>query len=194
MLADAAPEILLVRHGETEWSRSGRHTGRTDVSLTEAGRGQARRLAGRLAARSYARVITSPLSRARETCRLAGLDRDAEARPELAEWDYGDYEGRTTADIRRERPGWTVWRDGCPGGETADEVGTRLEPLMAGLRASDGDVALFAHGHVLRILAARWIELPASGGSRLALGTAALSVLGYERETPVLRLWNDSDA
>lgn len=193
MSSDAAPEILLVRHGETDWSRSGRHTGRTDVSLTDAGRGQAKRLAGRLAGRSYARVITSPLERARETCRLAGLDRDAEPRAELLEWDYGDYEGRTTADIRRERPGWTVWNGDCPGGETAADVATRLEPLMAELRAANGDVALFAHGHVLRILAARWIELPATGGARLALGTAALSVLGYERETPVLRLWNDSD-
>ncbi len=194
MPADAAPEILLVRHGETEWSRSGRHTGRTDVSLTEAGRVQARRLAGRLAGRPYARVLTSPLGRARETCVLAGLESGAEVRTELVEWDYGDYEGRTTAHIRRERPGWTVWRDGCPGGETADEVGSRLESLMVELRASDGDVAIFAHGHVLRILAARWIELPPSGGARLALGTAALSALGYERETPVLRLWNDSGA
>lgn len=192
MPVDAAPEILLVRHGETEWSRSGRHTGRTDVSLTEAGRSQARRLAGRLAGRSYARVLTSPLGRARETCLLAGLEGGAEVRAELAEWDYGDYEGRTTADIRRERPGWTVWRDGCPGGETADEVATRLQSVMAELGASDGDVAIFAHGHVLRVLAARWIELPAVGGARLALGTAALSVLGYERETPVLRLWNDA--
>ncbi len=192
MPADAAPEILLVRHGETEWSRLGRHTGRTDVSLTEAGRSQARRLAGRLAGRSYARVLTSPLGRARETCLLAELGGGAEVRAELAEWDYGDYEGRTTAAIRRERPGWTVWRDGCPGGETADEVATRLQPLMAELGASDGDIAIFAHGHVLRVLAARWIELPAVGGARLALGTAALSVLGYERETPVLRLWNDA--
>lgn len=193
-MPSGAPEILLIRHGETEWSRSARHTGRTDVSLTDAGRSQAERLAGRLADRSFARVLTSPLERARETCRLAGLDRDAEVRAEIVEWDYGDYEGRTTADIRRERPGWTVWSGGCPGGETADDVAARLEPLMAELRASDGDVALFAHGHVLRILAARWIELPASGGARLALGTAALSVLDYERETPVIRLWNDSDA
>ena len=190
----AAPETVLVRHGETDWSRSARHTGRTEVTLTEAGRSQAKRLAGRLAARSFARVLTSPLGRARETCELAGLDRGAEVRAELIEWDYGDYEGRTTADIRRERPGWTVWNGGCPGGETAEDVATRLEPLMGELRASDGDVVLFAHGHVLRILAARWIELPATGGARLALGTAALSILGYERETPVIRLWNDSEA
>lgn len=124
----------------------------------------------------------------------AGLDRDAEPRAELLEWDYGDYEGRTTADIRRDRPGWTVWNGGCPDGETAADVATRLEPLMAELHAEEGDVALFAHGHVLRILAALWIELPAIGGARLALGTAALSVLGYERETPVLRLWNDAGA
>lgn len=187
------PEIVLVRHGETEWSRSGRHTGTTDVPLTEAGREQARRLAARVAGRSYARVLTSPLGRARETCRLAGLERDAEVRSELAEWDYGEYEGRTTADIRRERPGWTVWRDGCPGGETAADVGRRLEPVLEELRSAGGDVAVFAHGHVLRVLSARWIGLPPDAGARLALDTAAVSVLGYERETPAVRLWNDSD-
>lgn len=189
-----APEIVLVRHGETEWSRSGRHTGVTDIPLTDAGRAQARRLAGRVAGRSYAGVLTSPLSRARDTCRLAGLERDAEVRSELVEWDYGDYEGRTTADIRQERPGWTVWHDGSPGGETAADVGARLEPLLTELRSSSGDVAVFAHGHVLRVLAALWIDLPPGDGARLALDTAAVSILGYERETPVLRLWNDSEA
>jgi probable phosphoglycerate mutase len=189
-----APEIVLVRHGETEWSRSGRHTGVTDIPLTDAGRAQARRLADRVAGRSYAGVLTSPLGRARDTCRLAGLERDAEVRAELVEWDYGDYEGRTTADVRRERPGWTVWRDGCPAGETAADVGFRLEPLLAELRSSSGDVAVFAHGHVLRVLAALWIDLPPGGGARLALDTAAVSILGYERETSVLRLWNDSEA
>lgn len=188
-----APEIVLVRHGETEWSRSGRHTGVTDVPLTETGRAQARKLAGRVAGRTFARVLTSPLGRARETCRLAGLEQVAEVRPELAEWDYGDYEGRTTAEVRRERPGWTVWRDGCPGGEAAADVGARVEPVLRELRASERDVALFAHGHVLRVLAALWIELPAGGGARLKLDTAAVSVLGYERETSVVRLWNDAD-
>lgn len=190
MPADAAPEILLVRHGETEWSRAGRHTGRTDVPLTEAGRSQARRLAGRLAGRSYARVLTSPLGRARETCLLAELGGGAEVRAELAEWDYGDYEGRTTAAIRRERPGWTVWRDGCPGGETADAVATRLQSVMAELGASDGDVAIFAHGHVLRVLAARWIDGPAAEGARYRLDTGSVSVLGWERETPTITRWN----
>lgn len=184
------PEIVLVRHGETEWSRTRRHTGRTDVPLTDAGRAEARLLASRLDGRAFSRVLSSPLSRALETCHLAGLGAGAEVRPELREWDYGDYEGRTTAEIRVERPGWTVWRDGCPGGEVAADVAARLDPLVGELRAASEDVAVFGHGHGLRVLAARWIELPAVAGERLALGTGALSVLGYERETPALRLWN----
>lgn len=184
------PEIVLVRHGETEWSRTRRHTGQTDVPLTEAGREEARLLASGLDGRAFSRVLSSPLSRALETCRLAGFGDGAEVRPELREWDYGDYEGRTTAEIRVERPGWTVWRDGCPGGEVAADVGARLDPLVGELRAASEDVAVFGHGHALRVLAARWIQLPAVAGERLALGTGALSVLGYERETPVLRLWN----
>jgi broad specificity phosphatase PhoE len=187
------PEVVLVRHGETEWSRTGRHTGRTDVPLTETGRAGARALAARLAGRRFERVLTSPLARALETCRLAGLGDRAEARPELMEWDYGDYEGRTTPDIKAERPGWELWRDGCPGGESADGVGLRVDHLIAELTDGGGDTAVFAHGHVLRVLAARWIELPPAGGQRLALSTAGVSILGYEHEARVVRLWNEGD-
>lgn len=184
-------EIVLVRHGETEWSRTSRHTGRTDVPLTEAGRSQARSLAERLATRRYARVLTSPLTRATETCRLAGMGDAAEGRPELMEWDYGDYEGRTTRDIRAGRPGWLLWRDGCPGGETAEDVAARVGPLVDELARGSGDVAVFAHGHVLRVLAARWVELPPAAGGRLALSTAGVSILGHEREVRVIALWNE---
>jgi broad specificity phosphatase PhoE len=184
------PEIVLVRHGETEWSRARRHTGRTDVPLTEAGRSQALRLAERLAGRRYALVLTSPLARAAHTCRLAGLGDAAEGRPELMEWDYGDYEGRTTRDIRAERPDWLLWRDGCPGGESPVEVGARVDPVVAELAAPPGDVAIFAHGHVLRVLAARWIELPPAAGRGLALSTAGVGILGHEHEARVISLWN----
>jgi len=179
-----------VRHGETEWSRTGRHTGRTDVPLTEEGRRQAELLAVSLAGRRFQRVLTSPLGRAAETCRLAGFEDAAEAREELVEWDYGEYEGLTTPDIRRERPDWVLWRDGCPGGEGADQVGERVDRLLADVSGSPGDMALFAHGHVLRVLAARWLGLAPRDGARLALDTATVSVLGWERETAVLRLWN----
>lgn len=184
------PEIVLVRHGETEWSRTGQHTGRTDVALTPAGRRQAEALAGALAGRRFARVMTSPLRRAADTCRLAGLSGAAEVRDDLREWDYGAYEGRTTADIRQERPGWLLWRDGAPEGETADEVGARVDPVIAQLRDSPGDVVIFAHGHVLRVLTARWLGLPASSGQLFALATATVSVLGWERELAVLVRWN----
>jgi broad specificity phosphatase PhoE len=185
-------EVVLARHGETEWSLSGRHTGRTDVPLTENGVRHAKALGRRLAGRSFDAVFTSPMSRARETCRLAGFVDDAQVRDELLEWDYGEYEGVTTAEIREQRPDWLLWRDGCPGGETAAEVGARVDRLIAELRSIDGDVALFAHGHVLRVLAARWAELPPERGGALYLSTATLSILGYEREVPVIRLWNDS--
>jgi broad specificity phosphatase PhoE len=185
-------EVLLIRHGETEWSRSGRHTGRTDVPLTDLGRQQAELLGRRLRGRSFALVLTSPLGRARETCRLAGLGEGALLRDELREWDYGDYEGITTPEIRSGRPGWFLWRDGCPGGETAAEVGTRADRVVAELRAAGGDCAVFAHGHVLRVLAARWLGLPPEEGRLLGLSTATLSILGYERDTPVLWLWNEA--
>jgi broad specificity phosphatase PhoE len=185
-----AVEIVLVRHGETEWSRDWRHTGRTDIPLTEAGREQAEVLRAPLSDWSFARIYSSPLSRALETCRLAGLGDGAELTEALLEWDYGEYEGITTKQIRETRPGWFLWRDGCPGGETADEVGARVDPLIAELKRVDGDVALFAHGHILRVLAARWLGLPPQDGKLLALSTATLSVLGYERETAVIRRWN----
>jgi probable phosphoglycerate mutase len=186
----AGPELVLVRHGETEWSRAGRHTGSTDVPLTKEGTRAAEALAGALAGWTFARVLTSPLSRAAHTCRLAGLGEAAEVRNELVEWDYGDYEGRTTADIRAERPEWSLWRDGCPGGESAGEVGRRVDRVLSDLRGLEGDAVLFAHGHVLRVLAARWIGLGPEEGALLALSTATLSVLGWERERAVLRLWN----
>ena len=185
-------EVVLVRHGETEWSRSGRHTGRTDVPLTDLGRHQAELLGRRLRGRSFALVLTSPLGRARETCRLAGLGEGALLRDELREWDYGEYEGITTPEIRSRRPDWFLWRDGCPGGETAAEVGARADRVVAELRAAGGDCAVFGHGHMLRVLAARWLGLPPGEGRLLGLSTAALSVLGYERETPVLWLWNEA--
>ena len=185
-------EILLARHGETEWSRDMRHTGRTDVPLTEEGRRQARRLRGVLAGREFARVLSSPLERALDTCGLAGLGERAERSDALLEWDYGEYEGLTTAHIREERPGWFLWRDGCPGGESATAVAGRVDPLLESLRSAPGDVALFAHGHLLRVLAARWLGLGAEAGALLALSTATVSVLGYEREIAVIRSWNVS--
>jgi probable phosphoglycerate mutase len=181
-------EIVLVRHGETEWSRDGRHTGRTDLPLTENGRRQAELLRGALAEWGFAQVLSSPLQRALETCRLAGLGDSAQTTDDLREWDYGEYEGITTAQIRESRPDWYLWRDGCPGGEQAADVGRRVDRVIASL--GEGDVALFAHGHVLRVLAARWIGLEPEAGALLALGTGTLSVLGYERETRVVTRWN----
>jgi broad specificity phosphatase PhoE len=183
-------EVVLVRHGETEWSRDMRHTGRSDIPLTESGREQAEVLRGPLANWSFARVFTSSLSRAEETCRLAGLDGDARTTDALLEWDYGEYEGITTKEIRASRPDWFLWRDGCPGGESAEQVGARVDPLVADLKDGDGDVALFAHGHLLRVLTARWLGLSPQAGALFALSTATLSVLGFERETAVIRRWN----
>ena len=183
-------EALLVRHGQTEWSRDGRHTGRSDVPLTDEGRRQAQRLRQALAGHEFERVLSSPLSRALETCRRAGLGEHAELREELLEWDYGEYEGRTTVDIRAQRPDWSLWRDGCPGGESAGEVGARVDRVIAELRPLEGDAVLFAHGHVLRVLAARWTGLGAEGGAVLYLDTGTLSALGWERELPVVTLWN----
>ena len=185
-----AHEVVLVRHGETEWSRSGKHTGRTDIPLAERGRQDARAVGDALRNRTFALVLTSPLTRAAETCRLAGFGEAAVQRDELREWDYGAYEGRTTAEIRRERPGWTLWRDGVPEGESIEEVAARVDRVIPELRSIDGDALLFAHGHVLRILAARGLGLDPSGGRLFALDPATLSALGYERETPVVRLWN----
>jgi broad specificity phosphatase PhoE len=184
------PELVLIRHGETEWSRDGRHTGRTDVALTREGRRQAKLVGEWLAGRAFARVLTSPLSRALDTCRLAGLGDRAEPREDLLEWDYGEYEGLTTPEIRGRRPGWDLWRDGCPGGESPADVGRRVDGLLAELDEPDGDVAVFAHGHVLRVLTARWLGLGPEGGALFVLVTGTLSVLGWERETAVLRVWN----
>jgi probable phosphoglycerate mutase len=184
-------EVVLARHGETEWSRSGQHTGRTDLPLTEAGVRHAELLGARLAGRDFAAVFTSPLARAVETCRLAGLGERAQVREDLLEWDYGDYEGITTREIREGHPGWLLWRDGCPGGEDARQVGSRVDRLIDELRGLGGDAALFAHGHVLRVIAARWVGLPPESGGQLALSTATVGLLGYEREVPVIKLWND---
>jgi broad specificity phosphatase PhoE len=185
-----ASEIVSVRHGETEWSASGKHTSRTDLPLTEAGRRRAAELAPVLAQRKFALVLVSPLRRARETCELAGLGDQASLCEDLHEWDYGSYEGLTTPEIRADRPDWVLWRDGCPGGETPADVGARADAVLARLRAADGDTAAFAHGHILRVVAARWLEMPVAAGSRLALSAGSVSVLGFERETSVLRLWN----
>ncbi len=193
--APGTPErVVLVRHAQTEWSLSGRHTGRTDIPLTEEGRRVARALAAPLREWTFTHVLCSPLSRARETCALAGLADVAQIRPELAEWDYGDYEGLTTVQIREMRPEWDLWRDGCPGGETADDVGARIDLLLAEVRTLQGDIACFAHGHVLRVLGARWIGLPPRDGAMLALSTGSISVLGSEREHSVLWRWNDARA
>jgi len=184
------PEVVLVRHGETEWTLSGRHTGHTDIPLTDRGREEARALAAELAGRRFALVLTSPLARAAETCRLAGLGEHACERDELKEWDYGAYEGRTTLDIRREQPGWTLWHDGVPAGETAAQLATRVDRVIVELRSAAGDAAVFAHGHVLRVLAARWLGLEPAAGRFFALDPATISILGYEREAPVVRAWN----
>ena len=185
-------QLVLVRHGQTEWSVSGQHTGTTDIPLTEEGRRRARDLGARLHEWRFALVLTSPLSRAVETCRLAGLGDGAEVTDDLREWDYGHYEGRRTLDIREERPGWGLWLHGVPNGETVEDVGRRADRLIERARAAAGDVAMFAHGHVLRVLGARWVGLPPGDGRRLALGTASVSVLGWERETAVIERWNQS--
>jgi broad specificity phosphatase PhoE len=182
-------ELVLLRHAETEWSVARRHTGRSDIPLTDAGRERARALAPRLASQSFARVLTSPLSRAAETAALAGYS-GAERDEDLVEWDYGAYEGLTTAEIRQARPGWLLWTDGAPNGESAADVGARVDRVIARTIDVDGRVLLVAHGHVLRALAARWLEQPARFGAHLKLETGALSVLGFEREMRVVEAWN----
>jgi broad specificity phosphatase PhoE len=183
-------EVVLVRHGETEWSRDGRHTGRTDVPLTERGEAQARAVGAALRGRSFALVLSSPLQRALETARLAGFS--PEVREELAEWDYGAYEGRTTPEIRQEVADWTIWGYGAPGGERPEQVGARADRVVAELRGVgvDGDALVFAHGHLLRVLTARWLELPPADGRLFALDSGTLGTLGYEREQSVIRRWN----
>lgn len=184
-------QVVLVRHGQTEWSLSGQHAGSTDIPLTEAGRRQALALDDRLSRWRFERVLSSPLARALDTCRLAGMAERADLTDDLKEWDYGEYEGRRTVDIRKERPGWNLWLDGAPGGQTVEAVGRQADRVMEVIRAAPGDVAVFAHGHLLRVLAARWVGLPPDHGRLLALSTASLSVLGWERETAVVERWND---
>ena len=192
MSAAGAGEAVLVRHAETEWSLAGKHTGRTDIPLTERGRETARALRERLRPWRFLLVLVSPSIRARETCELCGLGAEAQVRPDLLEWDYGDYEGLTTPEIRAQRPDWLLWRDGVPGGESAADVGARADRVLAEIRASGGGVAVFSHGHMLRVLGARWIELGPESGVRLGLSTAAVCVLGHERQTAVIARWNDT--
>jgi probable phosphoglycerate mutase len=185
-----AENVVLVRHGETEWSRDGRHTGRTDIPLTTEGRRQATALGGPLTAWQFGLVLSSPLQRALETCRLAGYGTKAQLRPELMEWDYGRYEGRTSRQIVAENPGWSLWRDGGPDGETPEDIGRRVDRVISEVRQVAGNVLIFAHGHVLRVLTARWLGEPADGGRHYALQTATLSVLAYEHQDPVIIRWN----
>ncbi len=186
-------ELWLVRHAETEWALAKRHTGRTDIPLTDSGRRHAAALAPRLADHDFSLVLGSPLGRARETAALAGFGERVQDRDALLEYDYGDYEGRRTEEIRAERPDWFLWRDGVPGGESPDDVGARVDGVIAEARGVEGDVVCFAHGHVLRVLAARWLGQPAAFAGSLGLATAAICVLAFEREVPVIWRWNDAD-
>jgi probable phosphoglycerate mutase len=191
-MVEMLPVIYLARHGETAWSLSGQHTGFTDLPLTERGESNARRLGERLRGLVFAKTVTSPLRRAVRTCELAGFV--AEVDKDLVEWNYGQYEGRTSAEIHAERPDWQLFRDGCPGGETPDQVGARADRVVSRVRESPGNVLLFSSGHFLRVLAARWLGLEPAAGRYLLLSTASLSELGYEhdRSQPVIRLWNDA--
>ena len=182
--------LVLARHGETEWSRTGRHTGRTDIPLTDLGREEARRLASVLSGRSFSRVVSSPLVRATETARLAGFGDRLEIDDDLREWDYGSYEGRTRLEIAADVPGWTVWSHPIVGGESLEELGDRADRVIDRLLPSGGDVLVFSHGHFLRVLAARWIAGPPVTGSRLELWTATISELGWEHDRRVIELWN----
>lgn len=193
-MGDRLPLVYLARHGETAWSLSGQHTGLTDLPLTERGEQNARRLGERLRGFQFARVITSPLRRAVRTCELAGFGSSAEVDRDLCEWNYGHYEGRTSAEIHAERPEWQLFRDGCPDGETPEQIGARADRVVHKIRAIEGDVLVFSSGHILRVLAARWLGLGPGAGRYLLLSTASLSALGYEhdRSQPVIRLWNDA--
>jgi probable phosphoglycerate mutase len=193
-MSEALPAAYLARHGETAWSLSGQHTGLTDLPLTPRGEANARRLSERLAGVSFVKVFTSPLQRAARTCELAGFGAQAAQDPDLVEWNYGRYEGRTSADIHHERPNWDLFSDGCPDGESPDEIAGRADRVVDRVRAIDGNVLLFSSGHFLRVLAARWLGLPAGAARYFLLGTASLSELGYEHthSRPVIRLWNDT--
>ena len=189
-MAGGEQRVYVVRHGETEWSRSGQHTGVTDILLTENGRAVARRLQPILAKVSFSLVLTSPLGRARETCELVGLGGRAIVEPDLMEWNYGEYEGLTAKQIHAKRPGWVIFRDGSPGGETPEEVAARADRVIARVRAAPGNVALFAHGHIFRVLVSRWIGLPPATGQHFLLDTATLNILGYYRDSPAVKVWN----
>jgi probable phosphoglycerate mutase len=193
-MSPVLPRVFLARHGQTAWSLSGQHTGLTDLPLTPAGEANAARLGPRLAGLAFGTVLCSPLQRARCTCALAGFGAVAQTDARLLEWNYGDYEGRTSAEIHAQRPDWRLFRDGCPGGETVAQVAARADSLIATLRALPGDLLLFSSGHFLRMLAARWLGLPPAEGARFALDTASLGALGYEHglDQPVIRLWNDT--
>jgi broad specificity phosphatase PhoE len=193
-MSEALPEVYLARHGETAWTLSGQHTGRTDLALTPRGERNAASLGERLRGMKFSRVLVSPLARARRTCELAGYAAGSEVVPDLTEWDYGAYEGRRTAEIRKERPGWYLFRDGCPDGESLADVGARADRVIARLRSAGDHALLFGHGHFFRILAARWIGLPPEHAQHLLMSTASLSVLSYEHtlDDPAIRLWNDN--
>jgi probable phosphoglycerate mutase len=192
-MSETLPEVYLARHGETEWTITRRHTGRSDIPLTERGERNARSLGERLAGMTFDRVFVSPMQRARRTCELAGFAAHAELHDDLQEWDYGEYEGLTTAAIRSARPGWNMFRDGCAGGESVAAIGSRCDRIIARLRAKSGRVLLFGHSHCFRVLAARWLGLPPGDARLFVLGTASFSMLGYEhdRDEPAIRLWND---
>ncbi len=186
------PLVYLARHGETEWSKSGQHTGRTDIALTAKGEADAKKIGARLAGIQFSHVFSSPLQRAHRTAELAGYAPAVE--PGLLEWNYGDYEGLKTAEIRKNRPGWDLFQDGCPGGESVNEVCERVDQLVERLKGLGGNVVLFAHGHILRVLAARWVRQPVAFGRALLLSTATVSILGFnhqEMDEPAIRLWND---
>jgi len=189
-MADTEQRVYVIRHGETAWSLSGQHTSVTDLPLTDNGRAVARRLQPILAKVSFSLILTSPLRRARETCELVGLDSGAIVEPDLMEWNYGEYEGLTAKQIREKRPGWLIFRDGSPGGETPEQVGARADRVIARVRAASGDVALFAHGHIFRVLVSRWIGLPVAAGQHFLLDTATLNILGYYRDSPAVKVWN----
>jgi broad specificity phosphatase PhoE len=190
MANESRTQLWLIRHGETEWSLSGAHTGRTDLPLTERGKQRAQAIGRLLNGRPFALVLTSPMQRARETCQLSGYGHQAIVDENLCEWDYGNYEGKSTAEIRKERPDWNLWRDGVVNGETIEQVAARARRVIERALTVDGDCALFAHGHILRILTTCWLRLPPNAGRLFALDTATVNILGWEHETRVIRLWN----
>jgi broad specificity phosphatase PhoE len=195
-MATTPPALYIVRHGETAWSLSGQHTGRTDIPLTERGDANARRLGERLKSLKFALVLTSPLQRARRTCDLAGYAAVGISDSDLMEWDYGDFEGRRTAEIHQLRPGWDLFRDGCPNGENAEQVGVRVDRVLRKVRAASGDSLIFSHGHLLRVLAARWLSLPPTHGRYVTCSAGSLGILSYEHasaDEPVISLWNDTN-